>query len=213
MKKSIIVIGIVITLVAVIYIGYNILSSKNDREVTSIEVTGIEIDYSRIVEDNKAKELVSILEELKYTEELCNGITEYTLQCDNGTTYYIKSDCNGIVKNGKQAEVSEEKIKEIENIILNSPNKKRGLEDLPEEISVEQAVEYGYFVIDGENNNVYNKDVLDRFVENTKMDAINRVADKIRIATYNVDGYPTIYDLEYKIFNEKYKNKERKKSK
>lgn len=109
--------------------------------------------------------------------------------------------------------MSEEKIKKIENIILNSPNKNRGLEDLPEEISVEQAVEYGYFVIDGENNKVYNKDVLDRFVENTEMDAINRVADKIRIATYNVDGYPTIYDLEYKIFDEKYKNKERKKSK
>ena len=52
--------------------------------------------------------------------------------------------------------MSEEKIKKIENIILNSPNKNRGLEDLPEEISVEQAVEYGYFVIDGENNKVYN---------------------------------------------------------
>lgn len=101
MKKSIFVIGIVITLVTVFYIGYNILSSRNDSEVTSIEVTGIEIDYSKIVEDSKAKELVSILEELKYTGKLCNGITKYTLQCDNGTTYYIKSDCNGIVKNGK----------------------------------------------------------------------------------------------------------------
>ncbi len=88
----------------------------------------------------------------------------------------------------------------------------KSIKDLPKEIPIEYAVNEGYFVYDGSKDNsiVYNKDVLDRFIINTRVGATNRIADKIRIVVYNYDGYPTIYDLEYKIFEETYINEEQK---
>ena len=83
------------------------------------------------------------------------------------------------------------------------------LQNLTKEISVEYAVEQGWFVVTGEK--VYNKNVLDRFIKNTEINAKNRIEDKIRIVVYNVDGYPTIYDLEYKIFDETYINERQEK--
>lgn len=88
----------------------------------------------------------------------------------------------------------------------------KSIKDLPEEIPIEYAVNEGYFVYDGSKDNsiVYNKDVLDRFIINTRAGATNRIADKIRIVVYNYDGYPTIYDLEYKVFDESYINEQQK---
>lgn len=84
----------------------------------------------------------------------------------------------------------------------------KSIKDLPEKIVLDEAVKEGYFVYDGtgDENKVYNKNVLDRFIKNTEINATNRVVDKIRIVVYNYDGYPTIYDLEYKIFDETYMN-------
>lgn len=83
---------------------------------------------------------------------------------------------------------------------------------MPEEISLEYAINEGYFVYDGSKDNsvVYNKDVLDKFIINTRVRATNRIADKIRIVVYNYDGFPCIYDLEYKVFKETYINEEQK---
>lgn len=88
----------------------------------------------------------------------------------------------------------------------------KSIKDLPKEIPIEYAVNEGYFVYDGSKDNsiVYNKDVLDRFIINTRVGATNRIADKIRIIVYNYDGFPSIYDLEYKIFEETYINEEQK---
>lgn len=79
-------------------------------------------------------------------------------------------------------------------------------EEFPEPIEIKEAINNGWFVIDTKNTKIYNKDILDRFIENTNMNAKNRVADKITIAAYNMSDEPIIYDLEYKIFEETYIN-------
>ena len=85
-----------------------------------------------------------------------------------------------------------------------------GFTDIPQNFEVEDAIERGYFVIDGrkDKNKIYNKDVLDSFIENTNINSKNRKPDKIRIVNYNYDGYPTIYEVEYKVLDKKYINKE-----
>ncbi len=87
-----------------------------------------------------------------------------------------------------------------------------GLKDIPENFAIEDAIEKGYFVIDGrkDENKIYNKNVLDSFISNTSPNAENRKPDKIRIANYNYDGYPTIYEIEYKILEKTYINEEQK---
>lgn len=102
-----------------------------EYNLKSVEVTGIDIENSKLIQNEKARELVNILEELQYKEELCSGIISYTVKCDNGVIYYIKSDCNGVVKNGKQANISKDKLQKIESIIEDnsSINKKDETEE------------------------------------------------------------------------------------
>ncbi|MFR2535037.1 MAG: hypothetical protein ACLTEH_03265 [Clostridia bacterium] len=102
-----------------------------EYNLKSVEVTGIDIENSKLIQNEKARELVNILEELQYKEELCSGIARYTVKCDNGVIYYIKSDCNGVVKNGKQANISKDILQKIESIIEDnsSINKKDETEE------------------------------------------------------------------------------------
>lgn len=83
-------------------------------------------------------------------------------------------------------------------------NKKQDLSSLPKNITAKEAEEKGYFVYDGVENKVYNKDILDRFIKNTEINAMNRVADEIMIVVYGIEGYSTIYDLEYRTDINKY---------
>lgn len=85
-------------------------------------------------------------------------------------------------------------------------NKEIEDEKLPNPIEIQEAINNGWFVIDTKNEKIYNKNILDRFIENTSINAKNRIADKITIATYNMNNEPIIYDLEYKIFEETYIN-------
>ncbi len=87
-----------------------------------------------------------------------------------------------------------------------------GFTDIPQNFEIEDAIERGYFVIDcrKDENKIYNKNVLDSFIENTNINANVRKPDKIRIVNYNYDGYPTIYEVEYKVLDEKYINEEQK---
>ena len=84
--------------------------------------------------------------------------------------------------------------------------------DIPEKFEIEEAIQRRYFVIDGRKNEnkIYNKEILDSFIENTNINANNRKPDKIRIANYNYDGYPTIYEIEYKVLDKTYINEEQK---
>lgn len=82
------------------------------------------------------------------------------------------------------------------------------LNDPLKNFTLEDVINEGCFVITGDR--IYNKDALEIFINNTDINAKNRIADKIRIVEYNYDGYPTIYDLEYKIYDETYINSEQK---
>jgi len=63
---------------------------------------------------NNAKELKDKLESFEYKEEyLCRGIADYILECNDGTKYYILSSCQGIQKDGKQANITETEMQEI----------------------------------------------------------------------------------------------------
>lgn len=71
------------------------------------------------------------------------------------------------------------------------------------EYSLEKAIEKGYFIITNDNK-IYNKNNLDRFVKNTEISAKDRVEDSIKIMQYTVEGDPIITELSYKIKDETY---------
>lgn len=103
---------------------------------------------------------------------------------------------------------NEKEVEVLSSEQLNEEIYKSALMDLPKQLSIEECVSKGYFVIT--TNKIYNKDILEKFIKNTEFNSKNRIEDKIRIVEYNYDGYPTIYDVEYKIFKETYINEEQK---
>lgn len=76
-------------------------------------------------------------------------------------------------------------------------------EDNSTEYSIEQAIQEGCFVITNDNK-LYNKDKLDRFIKNTDINAKNRKEDKIKIVKYTKEGDPIITELSYRIKDETY---------
>lgn len=111
----------------------------------------------------------------------------------------------GIISSTNDNEVTIIEKDKIQSVI-NDIN----LSDIPKDFKIQDAIEQGCFVITPDK--IYNKNKLDSFINNTKFDAENRIEDKIRIAVYGIiDGNgPSIYDLEYKILEEKYINSEQK---
>lgn len=76
-------------------------------------------------------------------------------------------------------------------------------DDNSTEYSIDQAVQEGCFVITNDNK-LYNKDKLDRFIKNTDINAKNRKEDKIKIVQYTKEGDPIITELSYQIKDETY---------
>lgn len=85
--------------------------------------------------------------------------------------------------------------KEI-NISEEARELKEKSENIPRKLSVEETVNNGYFVYDG--NKIYNKETLERFINNTRANAENRKNDEIVIVIYNVNNDPFIYTIAYK---------------
>lgn len=110
-------------------------------------------------------------------------------RANNGTYNYVTE--NG----GDEWLIQYDADKEISDV---KARYKLKLEGIPRNLTVNEAVKSGYFVYDGVQNKVYNKDILDRFVKNTEMNATERIADEIIIVIYTIDGKPYIYDLGYK---------------
>lgn len=77
------------------------------------------------------------------------------------------------------------------------------LEDLQEEYTIDKAIEEGCFIITNDNK-IYNKDKLDRFIENTGINSKNRIEDYIKIVQFTREGDPIITELSYKIKDETY---------
>lgn len=74
---------------------------------------------------------------------------------------------------------------------------KNNLKSIPKNLPVQEAVKQGFFVYDRVNNKIYNKNVLDRFIKNTEISAVNRIEDEITIVIYSMNEEPTIYNLLY----------------
>lgn len=72
----------------------------------------------------------------------------------------------------------------------------RAVSELPQDYSLEQAIDDGCVVIT--YNKIYGKDKLDKFIENTEKNSQERKEDKIRIIQSTVEGDLIIKDLKYK---------------
>lgn len=92
----------------------------------------------------------------------------------------------------KSGDITSEESEKKQSIIDNSN----------EDYSLEKAIESGYFVIG--HNKIYNKDKLDKFIENTSINSKNRIEDSIKIVQYTTEGDPIITELSYKIKDETY---------
>lgn len=111
------------------------------------------------------------------------------------------------IVNDKRVETCSMKYTDFNNEIMEKDiidNKKQNLASLPKNITAKEAAEKGYFVFDGVENKIYNKNILDIFIKNTEINATNRVTDEITIVVYGIEGYSTIYDLEYRTDINKY---------
>lgn len=76
------------------------------------------------------------------------------------------------------------------------------LENLPKEYSLEQAIKDECFIIT--NSKIYNKNKLDKFIQNTGVNSQNRKEDTVRIVEYTREGDPIITELSFKIKDETY---------
>lgn len=76
------------------------------------------------------------------------------------------------------------------------------IDGLPEEYSFEQALYDGCFVIT--DKQVYNTEILDEFIENTKITNKNRTSDILRIIQYTKEGDVLITDVCYQKYQNRY---------
>ena len=137
-----------------------------------------------------------ILDGFSYDGELCDGIYSYEIIINDEEHYMVKQDCKAIEKGDKQADITEEELKSIEDIIEKNINEHELIENVPVEYPIDQAIKDGCVVIS--NNAVFNKGRLDDFIINTSADNENKQSDFIRIVKYTIEGDPIITDLEYK---------------
>ena len=137
-----------------------------------------------------------ILDGFSYDGELCDGIYSYEIIINDEEHYMVKQDCKAIEKGDKQADITEEELKSIEDIIEKNINEHELIENVPVEYPIDQAIKDGCVVIS--NNAVFNKGRLDDFIINTSADNENRQSDFIRIVKYTIERDPIITDLEYK---------------
>lgn len=87
-------------------------------------------------------------------------------------------------------------FKKLDNI-AKTDTKYASLEDLPKNYSLEQAINDGCFVIT--RNKIYNKHILENFINNTSINAKERKEDSIRIVQCTTEGDPIITEVSFKI--------------
>ena len=163
---------------------------------TKVIVNGYNNIPSITMIDDDAIAIKQILNGFTYDGELCNGIYSYEIIINDEEHYMVKRDCKAIEKGDKQADITEEELNYIEEIIENNIDEQKLLEEIPQEYSMQQAIKDGCIVIVG--NTVFNKGRLDSFITNTNANNENRRSDFIRIVKYTIEGAPVITDLEYK---------------
>ena len=156
---------------------------NNYIDDTNITIKGY-INLPNItIEGEDALILKQILSDFVYDGELCNGIYSYEIIINDEEHYMVKRDCKAIEKGDKQADITEEQLNSIEEIIEKNIDEQKLLEEIPQEYSMEQAIKDGCVVI---SNAVFNKDELDSFIANTTANNENRQSDSIRIVQLKV---------------------------
>ena len=163
---------------------------------TKVIVNGYNNIPSITITNEDANTIKKILDSFKYDEELCDGIYSYEIIINDEEHYMVKRDCKAIEKGDKQANITDEELKEIEEIIENNIDEPKLLEEVPQQYPMQQAIKDGCVVIT--YNAVFNKSRLDSFITNTNANNENRQSDFIRIVLYTNEGDPIITDLEYK---------------
>ena len=89
---------------------------ENENIIIELVFEGKKIE---ITEQKDIETIEKLLRDAKYTSELCLGIYTHKITLGN-EIYYIKEECNAIQKGDKQAEISDEDIKIINDIINNN---------------------------------------------------------------------------------------------
>ena len=171
---------------------------NNIEELSNIEVVvnGYNNISSITITNDDAIKIKQILNGFTYDNELCDGIYSYEIIINEEEHYMVKQDCKAIEKGNKQADITEEELKTIENIIENNIVEQKSLDKIPQEYQMEQAIKDGCVVMS--NNAVFNKSKLDSFIENTNVNKQERKSDFIRFVQYTIEGDAIITDLEYK---------------
>ena len=163
---------------------------------TKVIVNGYDNIPSITITGEDALIIKQILNEFTYNSELCDGIYSYEVTIDDEEHYMVKRDCMAIERGNKQTDITEEELKSIENIIENNIDEKKLLNEIPQEYQMEQAIKDGCVVMS--NNAVFNKSMLDSFIDNTNVNNKDRKSDFIRFVQYTIEGDAIITDLEYK---------------
>ena len=89
------------------------------------------------------------------------------------------------------------KYEDFENeYIENNIDERKQLEEIPQDYPMNQAIKDGCVVMS--NNAVFNKSMLDSFIDNTNVNNKDRKSDFIRFVQYTIEGDAIITDLEYK---------------
>lgn len=99
-------------------------------------------------------------------------------------------------KGSKQTEITKITLESIENIIENKIDERKQLEEIPQDYPMNQAIKDGCVVMS--NNAVFNKSMLDSFIDNTNVKNKDRKSDSIRFVQYTIEGDAIITDLKYK---------------
>ena len=135
---------------------------------------------------------------------------QYSVLKDGGTTIYIGLgykiiDYNVIDGNDKMyigsyfmkyEDYAKENLEINDNEIDKVKNAKYvPLEQLPKEYTFEQALKDGCLIISYKN--IYNKGILDKFIENTGINSKNRIPDVLRVAQWTTEGDLILTDVEY----------------
>ena len=89
-------------------------------------------------------------------------------------------------KNKQEEKESNAVNSNIYNEEMITEHYKNNLQEIPKELTVEEAVKRNFFVFDAIEEKVYNEEKLKMFIENTKLDATNRISDEIIIVIYNI---------------------------
>ena len=137
-----------------------------------------------------------ILNEFTYNSELCDGIYSYEITINDEEHYKVKRDCMAIERENKQTKITKIVLESIENIIENNIDEKKQLEEIPQDYPMNQAIKDGCVVMS--NNAVFNKSMLDSFIDNTNVKNKDRKSDSIRFVQYTIEGDAIITDLKYK---------------